>query len=475
MENEMYQDEFEQFLQNEVKQHRMYPSDHVWKNIRTELHGYKAWPALTFISLFIITALTVSTMLGNQPLHEQPVIRSKSLAIPAQPVKKAGLIVSATREDSKDNSYFGKMASGRITEQTFDNSLAEHAFTAANTIPVTPELIAAGTTGPAKAAAVLTPQQRVLPDHYLLIAAEAPVEADHDATLDQPTVKLTTDETIATGKKLSMREPKDLLPEGQVIVKTKELPRRNSRLGFQFYITPSTSYRRLSDRKAKEVIQPAVQPAAGASIPLSTGTADVNSVVRHRPAVGLEIGFAALYHVSGRLKFKTGVQLNVRQYFIETFQSRTNDLASLSLINNRGVETISFYSPYNNNTGYKSTQLQNRVYQISIPVGLQWDAIQGRNWGMNTEASVQPTLMLNNTSYVLSSDYKHYTDGGQFMRRWNVNTSVGLNLTYRAGTSSWQIGPQIRYQHLSTYSNAYPIKEHLMDYGIRLGFTKQIN
>jgi hypothetical protein len=61
------------------------------------------------------------------------------------------------------------------------------------------------------------------------------------------------------------------------------------------------------------------------------------------------------------------------------------------------------------------------------------------------------------------------------MRKWNINTSVGINLTYRAGTSSWQIGPQVRYQHLSTYSNAYPIKEHLMDYGIRLGFTKQIN
>ena len=75
----MYQDEFEQFLQDEVKQHRMYPSDHIWKNIRTELHGNKAWPALTFISLFIITALTVSTLLNNHP-GRQVYLRSHTTA-----------------------------------------------------------------------------------------------------------------------------------------------------------------------------------------------------------------------------------------------------------------------------------------------------------------------------------------------------------------------------------------------------------
>jgi len=174
-----------------------------------------------------------------------------------------------------------------------------------------------------------------------------------------------------------------------------------------------------------------------------------------------------------RLKFKTGLQLNVRQYYIETFQS-TNDLSSLSLINYGGVETISFYSPYNNNTGYRKTQLDNRIYQLSVPLGIQWDMIQGKHIGITTEASVQPTLTLNNNTYLLSADYKHYTGGSDFIRKWNVNTSVGMNLTYKHGASSWQIGPQIRYQHLPTYSNSYPIKEYLIDYGVRIGFTRQI-
>ena len=190
--------------------------------------------------------------------------------------------------------------------------------------------------------------------------------------------------------------------------------------------------------------------------------------------MGFELGFALLYNISNKLKFKTGVQLNVRQYYIETFQSLTNDLTSLSLINYRGIETVSFYSPYNNNTGYRKTQLDNKVYQLSIPIGIQWDAIQGKYFGINAEASVQPTFTLNTNTYLLSTDYKHYTDGSEYMRKWNVNTSMGINFTYRSGASSWQIGPQIRYQHLPTYTNLYPIKEHLVDYGIRLGYTHQI-
>ena len=255
---------------------------------------------------------------------------------------------------------------------------------------------------------------------------------------------------------------------------------RNSKYGFQFYITPSESYRTLSDDKVKEVIQPAAaalstMASSSQNVPLSSNfTAAVNDVVRHRPAMGIELGFAFLYNLSNRIKFKTGVQLNVRQYYIETFQSRTNDLASLSLINSRGVETISFYSVYNNNTGYKKAELDNKVYQLSIPLGIQWDMIQGKHFGINAEASVQPTLTLTNNTYLLSTDYKHYTGGDEFFRKWNINTSMGINLTYQTGTNSWQLGPQIRYQHLPTYSNLYPIKEFLMDYGIRLGYTHQL-
>src|SRR5476649_1838021 len=122
MDNRQYQDEFEQFLQDEVKQNRMYPSDNIWKNIRMELHGYRAWPALTFISLFIITALTISTLLNNHPDRHTSLPAS---AITAQ--SQANTSDNATSDNSDNavadntNNYFQKIAPEQITAETFAN------------------------------------------------------------------------------------------------------------------------------------------------------------------------------------------------------------------------------------------------------------------------------------------------------------------------------------------------------------------
>jgi hypothetical protein len=260
-----------------------------------------------------------------------------------------------------------------------------------------------------------------------------------------------------------------------IVPSNKTIPwKKVSRVGFQFYVTPSKSYRTLSDAVVKQVIQPStVSNTNTQNVPLGLNySANVNDIVRHSPSMGIEIGFAALYNITKNLKFKTGVQLNVRQYHIETFKTLTSP-STLTLINNNGVQTLNLLSNYNNNTGYKSEQLNNKTYQVSIPLGVQLELIKGKNIGLNAEASVQPTLSINNSTFLLSTDYKNYTDGNSFIRKWNVNSSIGINFSYKSGANIWHIGPQIRYQHLPTYTNQYPIKENLMDYGIRLGITRQ--
>src|SRR6266487_487871 len=63
MSNQFYDNEFKKYLKEQTDQHRMYPSDQVWRNIQNEIHGYRKWPALTFISVFIISALVIGTVL----------------------------------------------------------------------------------------------------------------------------------------------------------------------------------------------------------------------------------------------------------------------------------------------------------------------------------------------------------------------------------------------------------------------------
>ncbi len=485
MDNKFYQDDdFEQFLQDEVKQHRMYPSDHIWRNIRTDLHGYKAWPALTFISLFIITALTISTLLSNHPAKQALPVTTNNQAI-----SEVGTSASAVSNNHNnvakaviEKDYFHQIAPEQITAATFadlnlhESTIEQLVLRNRNTdmvaIPVKTRQHAPAFDKSSQAIIIADNQMAATMEQVLV--AE-PVSENNTVTENTLSSKEETPFINALNTTEEHATADDFLKDFSYIT-SKPAVRKNSRFGFQFYATPSHSYRRLSDEKVKEIIQPAIAATnAARNVPLSTNSpADVNNVVRHKPAFGFELGFAVLYNITGKLKFKTGIQLNVRQYYIETFQSLTNDLTSLSLINYRGVETISFYSPYNNNTGYKKTQLDNKVYQLSVPVGVQWDLIQGKHFGLNTEASVQPTLTLNNNTYLLSTDYKHYTGGSDFIRKWNINTSVGFNLTYTHGASSWQLGPQVRYQHMPTYSNSYPIKEFLMDYGVRLGFTRQI-
>ena len=478
MGTEMNQDELEQFLIDEVKDHRMYPSDQIWRNIQSEVNGHQTWPALTFIALFIIAALTVSTLLNNHPAQ-----KFNHISLNHTPTK-------VTFIDAAPTTGFNSIATEQLTAKTLSDFKNEQTITSiettpppiasmsftkadpikipnthlANNYPTKPAFINENSFG--NASLNWDAANNTIEKTNLLIEGTEPTVLNNNvnATTAIITPIYTDNKPIASNANSTDDYLKQFAYNPSSIIQSK-----NSKVGFGFFITPSTSYRKLSDTKAKELLG-----TAPASAPVGMNyTANINNIVRHKPAVGLELGFAALYNMTNRFKFKTGVQFNIRQYYIETFQANT-DITTISLVNNRGVQNINVFSPYNNNTGYSSTELDNKMYQVSIPIGLQYDLIKGSRVGITAEASIQPTFTLNKSLYLLSTDYKHYADGNSLMRKWNVNSSFGLNITYKMGEIQWFLGPQARYQFLPTYSNKYPITEYLMDYGIRLGFIKQI-
>lgn len=476
MGTEMNQDELEQFLIDEVKDHRMYPSDQIWRNIQTEVNGHQTWPALTFISIFIISALTVSTLLNNHPAE-------KSIGISLNNSKVSNTII----KDGKANPDFNSIAAEQLTAKTLadikhvnainlvEAPIVAMPFVKADPIKITNTHLV--NNYPTKPSFINENSLRTVSLNWAADNNSSEKNSllidgvETTATNDNAIIATTTIVPISNAIKPteSIGNSTDEYLKQFAYTPTPRIKAKNSKVGFGFFITPSTSYRKLSDTKAKELLG-----AAPATAPVGMNyTASINNIVRHKPAVGLELGFAVLYNMTNRFKFKTGVQFNIRQYYIETFQA-TTDITTISLVNNRGVENINVFSPYNNNTGYNSTELDNKMYQVSVPIGLQYDLIKGKVLGITAEASIQPTFTLNKSLYLLSTDYKHYADGNSLMRKWNVNSSFGLNITYKIGEYQWFLGPQARYQFLPTYSNKYPISEYLMDYGIRLGFIKQI-
>ena len=433
MGTEMNQDELEQFLIDEVKDHRMYPSDQIWRNIQTEVNGHQTWPALTFISIFIISALTVSTLLNNHPAE-------KSIRISLNNSKGSTI----TNKEGKSNPDFNSIAAEQLTAKTLadikhektidlvEAPIVAMTFTKAdpikianthlvNNYPTKPSFINENSLRSVSFNWVAN-NNATEKNSLLIDGAEIVTSNDNAIAATSPAIVVPISNTIKPTE--SIANSTDEYLKEFAFTPSSLVKAKNSKVGYGFFITPSTSYRKLSDTKAKEILG-----TAPASAPVGLNyTASINNIVRHKPAVGLEFGFAVLYNMTNRFKFKTGVQFNIRQYYIETFQA-TTDVTTISLINSRGVENINVFSPYNNNTGYNSTELDNKMYQVSVPLGLQYDLIKGNQFGVTAEASIQPTFTLNKSLYLLSTDYKHYADGNSLMRKWNVNSSFGLNIT----------------------------------------------
>ncbi|HKG68579.1 MAG TPA: outer membrane beta-barrel protein, partial [Segetibacter sp.] len=238
-----------------------------------------------------------------------------------------------------------------------------------------------------------------------------------------------------------------------------------NKFGFQIYVAPSVSYRKLIEDRSMLTEGSNTGPVG------LNYVADVNNVVRHKPGNGIEAGVSILYNLTNKFRFKSGLQFNVRQYSIEAYRSST-ELASIALIGDHGIDTINTVAVYRNNNGYSSAELVNRYYQLAIPVGVEWEIIGNKRIQLNVAGSIQPTYLINHNAYILSTNFKNYSENPEMVRSFNINSNIETFISYKVGDFKWQLGPQLRYQPYSTFIRQYPIKEHLMDYGIKIGLSK---
>jgi hypothetical protein len=429
-------DAFEEFLLDEVNEHKMYPSGRVWNNIRTEVQGKRSWPALTIIALTVLSALTISTFIGTQ--------KTASLSFAPTPAKN----IEPISNQEKPFTTYHSSAQFIVSKNTKENFSKQEVKAVSATL------------------------QKETIDKSIAYIEQPISETEIEIAGIQPANGISMDTKVNEAENISLLPA---LIQQQVNsdisnITSATAVQRKKKYSVQFYATPSASFRELSDQKVKELIQPSL-----IAIPLASPTVQAptfNQAVRHRPAVGLELGFALSYQLNNKLQFKTGLQLNIRQYQIDTYESAAN-AATLSLLNGSRVQTVSVMSSYSNSAGFRTAHLDNKVYQIALPIGLDYQLLRFKKFGIHAQASIQPTYNINKNVYLLSTDYANYAAGNDYVRKWNINTSVGLQFSYQKGNTTWQLGPQIRYQTLPTYTNPYPIKENLIDYGFRIGWSKQ--
>jgi hypothetical protein len=456
MGDQFYDNDFEKFLQQQVKHHRLYPSDAVWKGIYKQMHGNRKWPGLYFFAILMVAALTVCTIF----IESKPIIYTQhKLANLTRPVYDQLNPVQTTehtfRNITKNNSLHVSLIDNILptitpventTEPAFNTNEETERYQEISLQPVANLQInnTIVTDAETSFSATSTELKTTLPDNKTdAIAANV-------AGKDTAAPKNATDEYL------------EQHPEEADRILKQQLRTKPSKWQTQFYITPSLNYRQVVDENHASTHF--FGPVA------NNNRTSANKLIRYKPGMGIEIGFGALYSLTNRIKIKAAFQYNIRQFNIEAYTGGT-ELAKIAV--QRG-DTVYALTKYRSSGVSRETELINKYHQLSIPVGLEYSLLRSKRIGIQIGGTIQPTYTFSQSAYLLTSDYKSYANGKEILRRWNVNSSLEATFSLKAKNVEWKFGPQLRYQHLPTYSDQYTIKEYLIDYGFKIGFTKTI-
>jgi hypothetical protein len=451
----MYQDDsFERMLKQKADEYRMYPTDQSWDVIYNQLHKPKRfyWKAATFFTAALLTAgLWVSI---NQ--HE---VKPAVVAVSSNP----GLERTAKLKTTIITT--GGAAGSNTLQKSNKNSVAfvpeQQATIAANSVAKMDDAI----TNVIKAAIPAT-EQTINADPVLKEVELMKTGAQELRSLTIPSSAFTsfaeTNQQLTasnTSTQTNTIEPgdenktdADLNYEVHVpVLMPKPLPKAQ----LQFHVTPSASYRVLvSDNRFN-----------------FGNLRDPESAVKHRTSLGFEAAATFVKPLSKTSAFTAGVQFNFTNYTV--VGSRYNpELATVILNSARNVQR---YTDLRTQNGYFPEDIANRTYQISIPIGLQLLLMQTKKFSWNIGTSIQPTYQFNSTGYLVTNDYKNYIKAPEFIRSFNLNYSIETFIRLNANKKTqFLLGPQFRYQLFSNSKGNYPVQEHLVDYGFRIGFIKTL-
>jgi hypothetical protein len=474
MESNFNNREFEQYVKRNADQYRMIPSEKVWRGINNSLHTRRRWYGFGLSLLLMVTAVSVTWVMVSYPANKKHPVTStdsniQSIVQPQAAQKTRSHTSSSTdirdllssnrfsrQEDatvaSPDgaNSINNNNQSDPVFVEIADNKSTEGEFllVEAERFPVIVSAkkgntsIIDPTTGIAQPIEV-TSQQDLLGINYPGTTLLKETKSSKNSTTYYP---LTIESVVNAYHKAKM----------------------NRRLTWQLYFAPTVSYRKLSVNKSYH--GPA-SPFSAPSYPFAS-LKDVNSEVVHKPDMGLELGVSTKYPITRTLKLMGGIQFNINRYDIKAF-SYTGEQATINLSGGNGNNSVTAWTYYRNYSGYKSDWLKNFYFSVSAPLGAELRLLGNDKTSFGIAGALQPTYILKDRAFLISSDYKNYVEMPRLVRHLNLNTSFETFISYlsRNGSTSWQIGPQVRYQALSSFQKKYPVKENLFDFGLKVGVT----
>lgn len=482
MENRINNRDFEQFVKQNADQYRMFPSENVWEGIHGRLHKRRRWFGAGVALLLLTTAAVTWVMLTTPENKENKFASAHFESYSHNPEKNtekkketivpvinqtAEKDISSLTPEEKQNNFFLTVSS--VQPSADAEMLADEPASILNDHMTTkPEpkdfSVPAYINNDAVAKLAAPKNQKItlpvkLPDVSL-------AQITHDVQVSINADKSTKDETNTLSSEL-LKEINSQLMSIESVTNSYVRLRKPKKVSWQMYLTPLVTYRDLKENKAFIEAARISSNTSGAQVIYYP--ADLDKVVFHKPDLGFNLGVSAGYPIAKNLKIVSGLQFNVNKYDIKAYQY-INEVAPVALSNDAGgTSTVYPVTNYRIVGGFKAKWLRNFYFSASVPIGGELTLINRKRTSLGITGTVQPSFVLENKSYLVSTDYKNYVELPSLTRRWNINTGLEVFAGVKTGKTEWRIGPQVRYQTLSSYEETYPVKEHLFDFGLKLG------
>ncbi|HET9747055.1 MAG TPA: hypothetical protein VFP97_15170 [Chitinophagaceae bacterium] len=461
MERQHNNGDFEKLLRDNANQYRMYPSEKVWEGVHSALHTRRRWFGISTAIVFLITTSIVSIIIYNgnpetNNLEQQEItapVNSQVASIEKQESPKYTPAINRATPKLNKAQNVEELVFGN---QVFDlpNTVGESTLSTNHSNETTPD----------ETVIIFIPVVSETGVEDIVNADPSLERFDSEIRTENSEISaLTSEKTIADENGLS-DDAENKIKEAISALASQNAPltksNRHAKVTAQVYFTPTVSYRKLSENKR-------VYNSGAFYVPII----DLNNVVKHKPGMGVEFGIEGRYHVNDKFSIKTGFQFNINRYDIRAY-THTTEIATVALNTGSGFDSMATTTNYRNfSVGAEPNWLENFYFQAGVPIGIELIITDNKNLQWGISGTIQPTYVVGDRAYMISSDYKNYARFPDLMRRWNISTGVGSFVSYSTGKIKWQVGPHVRYQHLSSFVSALTVKEKLFAIGLKVGAT----
>ena len=497
MEKHIYTDSFERMLKEKSDEFKMIPSKRVWHSIYNDLHPSRRWPSVV-MSILLIAAVLLAGYLNTE--NKTGFVSKNKVAGNTQTTNKTqGLAdISLAEQDLQNNSSSISSLQQIQQQQLLGNQLVPGSNTNHPTA-INNRLLAVQTNrkenntlfsseiAPANGAIESVSENNisslnnrtagtVLETSGTIITDAVLNDKDESTKTDLQSNNATdlltkagnpdagnnnTSAKKATAPSVSVKE-NSVTAEQKAWMEAYALHNKpvnkkwKGKLSWEGYITPSLTFRKLSNNSMYNPNASDISPAG-------------------KPSLGLEAGGGLVYAFTKNLRLNTGIQLNYTNYNIKAWETNHPVLTTLTL-----NDPISGY-PYlvQRSTSLTTTaggiapvKLHDRTYQVSAVVGLDVKLYGNDNIQWYAGASIQPSFIMGGKAYLLSSDHNNFVAEHSMLRKFNLDGGFETFISYKSGNYTWQIGPQVRYQFMSSYDKKYNQKENLINPGVKIGIIK---